>query len=170
MPRWLAVVVASLVWIVGVPLAHGGIPWLIASYGTRWGWTDGSPALSNLLGLVPIAAGAVCLFWVMALHLARTPARVKLEWTPTYVLEHGPYAFTRNPMYVGELLLWAGQAILYGSVAVLGGGVLLFLAMHVALIPREERALEARFGERYRDYLGRVPRWLGRPRRPVTAR
>lgn len=57
----------------------------------------------------------------MVLHVTRTPARVKLEWTPTYLLRNGPYAFTRNPMYVAELALWFGWALLYGSVAVLIG-------------------------------------------------
>ncbi len=170
MPRWLALIVSSLVWIVGVPLVHGGLPWWIASFGAHPGWTDAAPGVWNLLGLVPVAAGAVALVWVMRMHLARMPEHVKLEWTPTYVLERGPYAFTRNPMYVGEILLWLGQAILYGSIAVLAVGVGLCLAMNFLAIPREERALEGRFGEPYRDYLKRVPRWLGRPRRGVTAR
>jgi protein-S-isoprenylcysteine O-methyltransferase Ste14 len=170
MPRWLALISSSAVWIVGVPLVHAGLPWLLARVGPRYGWADGAPALANLLGLVPIAAGATLLVWVMPLHLARTPERVKLEWTPSYLLERGPYAFTRNPMYVGEVLLWLGQALLYGRVAVLGVGLLLFSAMHWQVIPREERALEERFGEPYRAYLRRVPRWLGRPRGGATAR
>jgi protein-S-isoprenylcysteine O-methyltransferase Ste14 len=170
MPRWLALIASSLVWIVGVPLAHAGIPWLIASFGARHGWVGGAPGAWNLLGAAPMAAGAAWLLWVMPLHLGRTPARVKLEWTPGYLLERGPYAWSRNPMYVGELLLWLGQAILYGSLGVLAGGALLALAMRFGAIPREERALEARFGERYRDYARRVPRWLGARRSGVSGR
>jgi len=39
----------------------------------------------------------VFLVCVMPMHLARTPEHVKFDWTPTYVLEGGPYAWTRNP-------------------------------------------------------------------------
>ena len=170
MPRWLAFIVSLVVWILGVPLAHAVVPWLIASFGTRYGWVSGSPGPWNLLGVVPLAVGAAGLLWVMPLHLRRMPAHVKLEWTPTYLLERGPYAFTRNPMYVGEILLWLGQAILYGSLGVFAVGTVLLVAMNFRAIPREERALEARFGERYREYTRRVPRWLGSPRGAVPHR
>jgi protein-S-isoprenylcysteine O-methyltransferase Ste14 len=98
----------------------------------------------------------------MVLHVARTPEQAKLEWTPTYLLRSGPYAFTRNPMYVAELALWFGWALFYGSVAVLIGFLVLWMGMNFRVIPREERALEARFGDIYHQYRDRVPRWLGK--------
>ena len=63
----------------------------------------------------------------------------------------GPYALSRNPMYVSELTLWLGWATFYGSVGVLIGFVILLAAL-VASVPYEERMLDARFGERYREY------------------
>jgi protein-S-isoprenylcysteine O-methyltransferase Ste14 len=164
MPRWLARSVALLVWIVGVPLAHGVIPWVISFVTPRYGWGAGYPGTWNLLGLIPIIVGTACLVWIMVLHVARTPEQVKLEWTPTYLLRRGPYALTRNPMYVAELALWCGWALLYGSVAVLIGFLFLWMVMHFRVIPREERALEARFGEVYLHYKNAVPRWLGKTR------
>jgi protein-S-isoprenylcysteine O-methyltransferase Ste14 len=74
----------------------------------------------------------------------------------------GPYAFTRHPMYLAALALWLGWAVFYGSVAVVIA--LLVLAAWVSFIARrEERALEAKFGDAYRAYQARVPRWLGMP-------
>jgi protein-S-isoprenylcysteine O-methyltransferase Ste14 len=76
----------------------------------------------------------------------------------------GPYAFSRHPMYIGELGLWLGSAVLYGSPVVLVGfGVLFALLWQLAV--REEGALEAKFGDAYRRYKARVPRWLGVPGR-----
>jgi protein-S-isoprenylcysteine O-methyltransferase Ste14 len=67
-------------------------------------------------------------------------------------------------MYAGEVALWLGWAIVYGSIPALIG--LAVLGAVVALLaPREERALEAKFGDVYRQYKARVPRWLGVARR-----
>jgi protein-S-isoprenylcysteine O-methyltransferase Ste14 len=141
---------------------HGVIPWAVSLLTPRYGWVSGRPGPWNLLGLVPVIAGVACLVWVMVNHITRTPERVVLGSTPGYLLERGPYRFSRNPMYVAELALWLGWAILYGSIAVLVGSLLLWAAMNYRGIPREERNLEARFGEAYLHYKSRVPRWLGK--------
>ena len=73
----------------------------------------------------------------------------------------GPYACTRNPGYVAELALWLGWAILFGSLAILLGLVVLTVVI-ILLVPWEEHGLETQFGETYRHYQARVPRWLGR--------
>lgn len=72
----------------------------------------------------------------------------------------GPYAFTRNPMYLGLVLLLAGLGLMLAS-----GWTLLFVPVFVALmdrlvIAREEPYLAARFGDPYRAYLRRVRRWI----------
>ena len=72
----------------------------------------------------------------------------------------GPYAFSRHPMYLGKLSLWFGWVILYGSPVVLAGFALVCLGVS-RLVPREERAVEARFADQYREYRIRAPRWLG---------
>jgi protein-S-isoprenylcysteine O-methyltransferase Ste14 len=77
----------------------------------------------------------------------------------------GPYAFTRNPRYVAELGLWMGWTIFYGSLIVLIGLVVLWAVVNYMVLPREERALEARFGEVYLQYTRAVPRWIGKIRR-----
>jgi protein-S-isoprenylcysteine O-methyltransferase Ste14 len=64
-------------------------------------------------------------------------------------------------MYVAELALWLGWALLFGSRAVLLGCIALLLVVNLVLVPREERTLEAAFGQAYLMYKKRVPRWLG---------
>jgi protein-S-isoprenylcysteine O-methyltransferase Ste14 len=83
---------------------------------------------------------------------------------PPFLMTTGPYAYTRNPMYVAELALWLGWATLFGSLVILLGFVVLAVVI-ILVLPWEERRLEAQFGETYRQYQARVPRWLGRTRR-----
>jgi protein-S-isoprenylcysteine O-methyltransferase Ste14 len=75
----------------------------------------------------------------------------------------GPYAFSRHPMYIGELALWLGLAILFGSPVVLAGFAV-WVAVMRRLAVREEVRLEAAFGDPYRQYKSRVPPWIGLPR------
>jgi protein-S-isoprenylcysteine O-methyltransferase Ste14 len=154
-----------VVFLVVIPLVHGVVPWAISLLGPWYGWLDRVPAVWNLLGLVPVAAGAVVLLWLMVLGFtqgAELPERVELDWSPKILLTGGLYRFSRHPMYLAEGALWLGWAILYGSVAVSIGFVSFCIGASV-LAPREERALEAKFGEAYRQYKTKVPRWLGTP-------
>jgi protein-S-isoprenylcysteine O-methyltransferase Ste14 len=167
LPRWMVLALSLVVLFVGMPLADFGLPWALSLLGTRYGWTDGGPGGWNLVGLVLMVVGflGVLRFAVTGLrHLQFLPERVKLGLTPQVLMTTGPYTFSRNPRYLFAGTLWLGQAIFYGSVAVLialVGGV--FLVSY--FVAREERTLERQFGEVYRRYRSRVPRWLGKVRR-----
>jgi protein-S-isoprenylcysteine O-methyltransferase Ste14 len=77
----------------------------------------------------------------------------------------GIYAWTRNPMYVGGAPLMLGLAI----VSALDWLPLLMVpawfVLHFGVVRREERYLEEKFGDAYRGYMARVPRYVGLPRR-----
>ena len=72
----------------------------------------------------------------------------------------GPFAVIRNPLYVGNILLWVGFA-LAARLVWLAPVVLVLLALEYHAIVRwEETLLESRLGLVYRDYAARVPRWI----------
>jgi protein-S-isoprenylcysteine O-methyltransferase Ste14 len=72
----------------------------------------------------------------------------------------GPFARLRNPLYVGNIALWAGFA-LTARLVWLAPLILLLLALEYHAIVRwEETLLESRLGQAYRDYAARVPRWI----------
>lgn len=72
----------------------------------------------------------------------------------------GPYAYTRNPLYVGSLILAAGFALAARSPVILGLLFLMFALIYVPVIAGEERYLRQTFPE-YADYSRHVPRfWL----------
>ena len=146
-------------------LVHVAAPWGISLLSTRYGWVDERPGVWNLLALIVVAAGIAGTFWMIALHYLASP-RAFIEWRQGQtLLARGPYAISRNPMYLSELAFWLGWALFYGSLAVLAGFVVFFVLLHFVVVPWEERDLEARFGDSYRAYKVRVPRWLGMSRR-----
>ena len=138
------------------------IPWAISKWMHRYGWGNGAPRTWNWLELIPVAAGAAVLVWILASALPQTPARVELSLTPSLLLTNGPYRLSRNPMYVAELGLWLGWAFFFGSLGVLAGFAVLLCIVRLIILPREERSLEAAFGQRYLEYKAKVPRWLGK--------
>ena len=159
-PGWVALIIALIFWVILLPLVHAGIPWALSFLGPRYGWIDGRSGIWNLLGLIPIALANICLIWLMILNFRRIPRRLKLERTPTYLLTRGPYRFSRNPMYIAELMLWFGWAVFYGSIIICIALLVMAPLMNKRVVAREEHDLEARFGESYLEYKNRVPRWF----------
>ena len=78
----------------------------------------------------------------------------------TTLVTDGVFGITRNPMYVGMLLLLLAFVSWLGTLSGLVMVVAFFLLIDRAQIPAEERSLLANFGSAYRDYAERVPRWL----------
>lgn len=127
-----------------------------------WGGLALARELAFALGIVPFGLGAwLSLSGVFTLGLersTRTVAALELE---------GPYRFSRNPQYVGSILVFLGLSLLCGSALGLAGTALTapwFLAMPFA----EEPWLRETFGRPYEAYAARVPRFLGRTRPPAA--
>jgi len=75
----------------------------------------------------------------------------------------GPYAFTRNPLYLGSLLLGVGTTLAGGRVLFLVAFLVFFALVYGPTMKREEEQLEEIFGERFRHYAARVPLLAPRP-------
>ena len=72
----------------------------------------------------------------------------------------GIHGWSRNPIYVGMLLLYAGIGIAAHSPWILILALPLFIILRYGVVAREETYLERRFGDSYRDYKAHVRRWL----------
>ena len=152
LPLWLAYPLALVVW--------GVLPWAISLLTPRYGWVAGHPSPWNLLGLIPVLIGTTGLIWGIALHSAQSSKGLEWELDRSYLLSRGLYAFSRNPMYLSELVLMLGWVIFYGSVAVLIVFAVWYAFFNFYNVPLEERILEAHFGEAYLEYKSKVPRWF----------
>ena len=79
---------------------------------------------------------------------------------PSQIVTTGPYAFTRNPMYVAWTLIYAAAALLLNTAWLVVLLPVLLLFTHYFVIRPEEHQLERRFGEEYHRYCARVRRYL----------
>lgn len=121
-----------------------------------------APALSaaSLAIGVPLAvlAAGLAISGIRAFRAAGTNVE---PYKPALVLVHaGPYRFTRNPMYLGLMLLHLAVTVLASLDWGVPALVALALLLHFGVVLREERYLVRRFGQPYRDYLKRTRRWI----------
>jgi protein-S-isoprenylcysteine O-methyltransferase Ste14 len=76
------------------------------------------------------------------------------------VIDSGPFARSRNPLYLGLLAAAGGVALLAGSFWALVALPLEWGLLRWGAVVPEERYLAAKFGDAYAEYTSRVPRWL----------
>lgn len=116
-------------------------------------------AVGLTVGGVVMAIGAA-LAVSARLHFKRTGQSVR-PWDPTpSLIFEGPYRFTRNPMYVGLTLFQIGLGLVLNNVWVLALALLALATVHFSAVLPEERYLSGKFGDSYRNYLGRVRRYF----------
>jgi protein-S-isoprenylcysteine O-methyltransferase Ste14 len=117
-----------------------------------------SPATRVVLGLACVGGGA----WLalMALRTFKAVGTNAAPGMPTLALATGaPYTWLRNPMYLATGLVVAGIGFLLASDWTIVLLVPAALVMHFGVVLREERYLEAKFGDDYRRYKAKVSRY-----------
>lgn len=122
-----------------------------------------APPSSTLIagGIVITALGEAVRLWAVR-HIGAVSRTRSDRLGP--LVATGPFAHVRNPLYIGNIALWIGFALTARLVwLAVVAAVLLALEYH-AIVRWEERLLEARVGDAYREYASRVPRWVPRNR------
>ncbi|MFL5288504.1 MAG: methyltransferase family protein [Rhodopila sp.] len=120
---------------------------------------DTLPPTLRFVGAVLMVAGiALDVSTMVTMHRHR--ANIQPHRAATTLVTTGPFALSRNPIYLGNTLLIAGAGIAFNALwlvltAILGAWLVSLLA-----IRREEAHLAARFGEAWTAYAQRTPRWL----------
>jgi len=112
----------------------------------------------TIVGALCIVAGEGLRLWGVA-HIGPA-SRTRGDEVPRLV-ESGPFAWSRNPLYIGNLTMWSGLGLLAGR-PVVAAIVVAVLAVHYGFVVAwEEQNLRARLGAPYDAYLHRVSRWIG---------
>jgi protein-S-isoprenylcysteine O-methyltransferase Ste14 len=127
------------------------------------------PPASSSVTLVSVGLAVVVLGEALRLSAVRHIGTISRTRTDRLgpLIAAGPFGWVRNPLYIGNIMLWVGLAFIarlpWLAVPI---AILLGLEYH-AIVRWEEGLLTGRLGQPYRDYLRLVPRWI--PRAPRTA-
>jgi len=109
-------------------------------------------------GVVPLLAG-IMLNLLADRHFKKHDTTVKPFAPSDALVTDGVFRLTRNPMYLGMVLILLGIALLLGSTSPLLAVVVLAVLLDRVFITEEERMLEEVFGDAFRSYKARVRRW-----------
>jgi len=141
-----------------IMLLTGLVMWMLAglvpALGVPWGGSLAAGAVIALLGLASGLAGPI------PVGRARTPADPRRPARASTLVTAGIYGYSRNPMYLGVLLILIGWAVYLGNV--LSGLCALGFVAYISrfqILP-EERLLQEKFGEDFLAYKSAVRRWL----------
>lgn len=122
-------------------------------------WPE-SAALA-LAGWLLAGAGLGLDLWAMA-WMMRHRANILPHRAATALVTSGPFALSRNPIYLGNTLLLTGLGLAFGNPWFLPAAAGAALAVRRLAILREEAHLAARFGPAWEAYAARTGRWFGR--------
>jgi protein-S-isoprenylcysteine O-methyltransferase Ste14 len=132
--------------LAALPLVYG----LVSS---RWAWQN-RPAVWALASVL-CALGAVTRAWSRCHNMYGGGAKKSLATT-------GPYALVRNPLYVGNVLIFAGAAVASGLMWFVPVVVVWALGVYSLVVRHEDERLVSKYGEEFIRYRARVPAWVPR--------
>jgi protein-S-isoprenylcysteine O-methyltransferase Ste14 len=122
-------------------------PWLPAHLPASW------------IGAALFAAGLALVIWAIV-TFSRAGTQVPTTEPTSTIVGHGPYRFSRNPIYLGMFTGLAGLAVGFNTVWMLAALAAFYLVIRYGVVAREEAYLERKFGDAYLVFKSRVRRWL----------
>lgn len=141
---YLAAIAASIVLHLLVPLPWFGSPLADLLFAAGW--------------LLVLAAVFLEVAAIRTLH--RSGTTIRLDRRAEHLVTSGPYALSRNPIYLGNTAIMIGVGFITGIIWFLILAFLAAFATQKLAIEAEEQHLALRFGKKYRDYQKKVRRWV----------
>lgn len=126
------------------------IPLSLAPRGNSFGW----------LGYIPLAIGSILLLWCVRDFYVAGKGTLAPWAPPENLVRVGLYRFSRNPMYVGVVLMLVGWAVGFHSGPLWAYAVIVMVAFHLRVVLGEEPWLARTFPAEWTHYKAEVPRWF----------
>ncbi len=124
------------------------------------GWPR-SPYLHSLpVGIAFIAVSFIAPIWALVLFRGENTQVDTTSEANNKLVTGGPFRFTRNPMYLGLVVLCLGVAVATGAIPIFAAPILTFATAHWVHIPFEEAKMRRQFGKAFDDYALSVRRWV----------
>ncbi|HKI77392.1 MAG TPA: isoprenylcysteine carboxylmethyltransferase family protein [Ignavibacteriaceae bacterium] len=117
---------------------------------------------SLIIGFIIALKGELIRLW--GVSWAGSETRTTGDVGGTFLIVSGPFAYVRNPLYVGNILMYAGLGIMsfalfpYLQIA----GLIFFYVQYTFIVQQEENYLKNTFGEEFHEFLKNVPRFFPR--------
>jgi|SRR6185312_619871 len=127
-------------------------------------WSLGWPRIPGLpiplLGAALVAVAFITPVWALMLFRREDTEIEPTSPTNRKLVTGGPYRFTRNPMYLGLVVLAVGIAVWVGTWPLVIAPLAVFATANWVHIPFEEAKMRRQFGADYDGYVARVRRWM----------
>jgi protein-S-isoprenylcysteine O-methyltransferase Ste14 len=118
------------------------------------------PALPQVeAGLILFLGSLLIVRW-SAVTFRKARTNILTNQAATTIVATGPFAYSRNPIYVALFLGLIALAIGFDSLWFLAALVVIYFVIRYGVVAREETYLERKFGKQYLDYKAKVRRWL----------
>jgi protein-S-isoprenylcysteine O-methyltransferase Ste14 len=136
-----------------LPVVFIAVPLLVPAHMSTGGW---------IIGAVVIVAGE----WIRLAGVAAAGTVTRRRSRNVQrLVTYGVFRWVRNPLYVGNFLIWTGFTIISGVYWFLPIAILIFAVEYSLIVRYEEGVLESIFGAEYLTYKQSTPRWIPRPPR-----
>jgi protein-S-isoprenylcysteine O-methyltransferase Ste14 len=138
------------------PLVYVGVLWAAWELNKWQAMTF--PKLPGI-GWMLVVFGSLLLVWA-AWTMFRHKTTVNPYTAVSQLVQKGPFAFSRNPIYLGDSIIYFGVMLMWGILWPLLLYPVVWAAIRYGVIKNEEAHLAAKFGDAYGEYCSRVRRWL----------
>jgi protein-S-isoprenylcysteine O-methyltransferase Ste14 len=118
------------------------------------------PAWAETPGIILTVAGGVLVLWCFGIFVVvgrGTPSPLD---PPAQFVAVGPYRYVRNPIHIGQVILFTGLGLCLSSVSILLFALAWLLFCHLYVVYVEEPSLKRKFGTTYEKYFSAVHRWV----------
>ena len=116
--------------------------------------------LHHYIGTIVFLIGFVIMLWCIVSFAVKGRGTLSPVDPTKKLVISGLYYFSRNPMYVGVILILIGEAIFFQSANLWGYLLFVFVGFNIFVIHIEEPRLRKDFGEEYKLYCQKVRRWI----------
>jgi protein-S-isoprenylcysteine O-methyltransferase Ste14 len=124
------------------------------------GISEGLPVRNAALSAMALCLGIFLLLWCVREFYVAGRGTLAPWDPPRHLVTTGPYRLSRNPMYIGVVVILLGWCLLWGSRTLVIYTALFLCGFHLRVLLFEEPWSARQFGAQWQAYRARVPRWV----------
>ena len=151
-------ILRSIIYVPAFILLFGWIGGTVRVFDQRIGIR--LPPWTITPGIICMIIGGMLVLACVGVFITRGKGTPAAFDPPREFVASGPYAYVRNPMYIGGLILLIGFGLYHQSLSILILSVILIFLFHLFVVFYEEPVLEKQFGKSYVDYKKNINRWM----------